>query len=73
MLSEKFTKQILGIQFFGIFMFAVVCTAYSLQFLTGDVMHGELVFRIVIGTFGSVFLVGTIIMLIVAYFSRKTF
>jgi hypothetical protein len=73
MLSEKFTKQILGVQFFGIVMFAIVCTAYSLQFLTGDVMHGELAFRIAIGTFGSVFLVSSIIMLIFAYLKRKTF
>jgi hypothetical protein len=70
MQRQKFTKQLLAIQLFGALMFAAVSLAYFLGLPTDTVYHGELAFRIAIGSFGSVFFVSSIIMLAVRYIKR---
>jgi hypothetical protein len=68
--EKKFAKYLLTVQFFGALMFAVACASYLLGLPTDTVLHGELAFRIVIGILGSVFFVGSIVMLAVAFLKR---
>jgi hypothetical protein len=70
MQRQKFTKHVLAIQLFGAVMFAVVCAAYILGLPSDTVLHGELAFRVVIGVFGAVLFVGSIVMLAAAYVTR---
>jgi uncharacterized membrane protein len=69
--GQKFRKYLLPIQLFGALMFAVVCIAYILGLPDHSVFHGELAVRVVIGVFGSIFFVGSIVMLVVAGMTRK--
>jgi hypothetical protein len=68
--KQEFVKPVILIQLFGATMFAAVSIAYLLGLPTDTVYHGELAFRIAIGTLGSVFFVGSIIMLL-AGFAKK--
>ena len=68
--EKKFGKYLLTVQFFGAFMFAVACASYILGLPTDTVLHEELAYRIVIGGLGSVFFVGSIVMLAVAFLKR---
>ena len=70
MQEQKLSKYLLAVQLFGAVMFSVVCASYILGLPTDTVYHGELSFRIVIGFFGSVFFVGSIVMLAFAYLKR---
>ena len=71
MQQQKFNKYIITIQFLGAVMFAIVSAAYILGLPGDTVFHGELPFRVAIAIFGSIFFVGSVAMLAVAYFERK--
>jgi len=71
--SQNYPKYILAIQLFGALMFAVVCLAYILGLPSDEVFHEELVYRVVIGGFGSIFFAGSVVLLAVAYVTRNRF
>ena len=69
---QKFSKYLLPIQLCGAVMFGIVCAAYILGLPSDTVLHGELAFRVAIGVFGSLFFIGSIAMLTIAYVKRKS-
>jgi len=47
--------------------------AYILGLPSDEVFHEELVYRVVIGGFGSIFFAGSVVLLAVAYVTRNRF
>jgi hypothetical protein len=66
MKREALVKPMLIVELFGALMLAAVCAAYILGLPTDTVLHGELAYRITIGIFGSAFLIGSVVILVVA-------
>lgn len=71
MQNNRNTKYLLAVEALGAIMFAAVCLAYILGLPSNGVLHEELAFRVVIGSFGSAFFVGSIVLLVVAYATKS--